>query len=142
MRAMLIAPILMAVAQFSGTFTVISYAASIFNNTGSTVDPNTSTVVLGIAQLIGTVSATVLIDQLGRKVLLIVSTILSAIALCVIATFTLLNEMEYNLEAFNWVPVVSFSMFIFVSAIGITPVPYVIVSEVLPLKVMFCINFV
>lgn len=135
LRAMLIAPILMAVAQFSGVSILVCYAATIFGNTGSSIDPNTSTVVLGITQLIGTISATILIDRLGRRILLIVSTTFSAISLCVIATYTLFNEFDYDLEEWNWIPVVSFSMFIFVSAIGINPVPYVIVSEVLPQKV-------
>lgn len=140
MRAMLIAPFLMAVAQFSGTFTLISYAASIFQNTGSTIDPNTSTIVLGITQLIGTISATVLIDRIGRRMLLIVSTMSAGISLCVIATYTMFGEFDYDLREFNWVPVASFSVFIFVSAIGITPVPYVIVSEVLPQKVILIIK--
>lgn len=134
-RGMMIAPFLMAVAQFSGTFTLISYAATIFSETGSTINPDTSTIVLGCMQLLGTISASVLIDRLGRKMLLIASTSSSATCLCVISLYTMLKDQGYALNGLNWLPVVTFSLFIFVSAIGILPVPYVIVSEVLPQKV-------
>lgn len=42
-----------------------------------------------------------------------------------------------NLDAFQWIPVVSFSAMIFIASCGALPVPYVIVAEILPDKVSF-----
>lgn len=45
-RAMLISTFLMAVSQFSGLFVITNYAVTIFKETGSTLDPNVSSIVM------------------------------------------------------------------------------------------------
>lgn len=54
----------------------------------------------------------------------------------VLATYIYLSaNTTVNLDAYQWVPVVSFSAMIFIASCGALPVPYVIVSEILPDKV-------
>lgn len=135
LKAMLISPFLMAVSQFSGSFAISNYAVSIFKQTGSTLDPNMSSIVMGIIQVIGTYSASQLMDKVGRKVLLLTSTAGGCMALLVTGTFAYLARQGFNVSAFSILPVISISFFVFICAIGILPVPYVMVSEVLPQRV-------
>lgn len=72
-RAMLIGPSLMAISQFSGTFCVVTYAVTIFTESGSNFNPNTSSIVLGSLQIFGTYCTSLLIDRVGRKLLLGIS---------------------------------------------------------------------
>lgn len=134
-RGMLIGPALMAVAQFSGTFTLSNYAKTIFSESGTALDPNVSSIVLGSIQVLGTICAATFIDRVGRKVLLLISSAGSATALLITGIYAYLNAEGYDLRAFSVLPVVSLSFFIFISAVGLSPVPYVLVSEVLPQKI-------
>lgn len=137
-RSMLIGPSLFAVSQFSGTFTLVSYAATIFKESGSNLNPNFSSIILGCLQIIGTISTYFLIDRIGRRVLLTISCGGAAIGLSVMGCYCYLSKHhESNAVAhYNWIPVVALSFVIYISSIGIIPVPYIIISEVLPQKVL------
>lgn len=132
---MLIGPTLMAVAQFSGTFTLSNYANTIFSASGTSLDPNVSSMITGGIQVLGTMCASFLIDRLGRKMLLLISCAGSACALSATGAYSYASTHGYAVTDWNALPVVSLSFFIFVSSVGLTPVPYVLVSEVLPPKI-------
>lgn len=142
-RTMLIGPTLMAVSQFSGTFVLVSYAATIFKESGSNLSPHYSSIVLGSLQLLGTISTYFLVDRLGRKVLLTISCGGAAIGLSVMGIYSYLSRYQQNIDISNysWIPVVTLSFVIYISAIGMIPVPYIIISEVLPQKVVTTCQF-
>lgn len=72
----------------------------------------------------------------SNQILMIVSFAGTGISHTVLATYIYMNSnTNINLEAFQWVPVVSFSAMIFIASCGALPVPYVIVAEILPTKV-------
>lgn len=131
----MISPFLMAVSQFSGTSSLITYSVTIFEHIGSKIDTTVSSLVMLSIQVLGTYSASQLIDKAGRKVLLLVSTAGGCLALLVTATFALLARSGYDMSAWSMLPVISLSLNVFMCAIGILPVPYVMVSEILPQRV-------
>lgn len=136
MRGLIVGPTLMAVSQFSGTFTLSNYASTIFTATGSSIDPNVCAISVGCLQIIGTCCASLLIDRWGRKLLLLLSTLGCTIALAVTAAFVYAAKHELvRSEDWNALPVLALSLFIFIAAIGIIPVPYVMVAEILPQKI-------
>jgi hypothetical protein len=47
-----------------------------------------------------------------------------------------LKSIEYDLSAYNWVPVASLSFVIFIASVGLLPLTFVILSEILPQKVL------
>lgn len=134
-RAFSVTSTLMFVSQLSGAYTVSNYAATIFEQTGSTFDPNVSSIVMGVLQVCGTITASQLMDRIGRKKLLLVSNSGAAISHTITGTFIYLSKSGYDVSAFNLLPVISISFFIFINAIGILPVPYVILAELMPQKV-------
>lgn len=125
----------MMVNGCSGSFTLILYAATIFKECGSDIDPNTSAISLGVLQILGTLCTIAVIDRFGRKLLMTISTTGVALSLSVMCAYSYLNERNYDLRNYNLVPVISLSLVIALSAVGIVPVPYVIVAEILPQKV-------
>lgn len=135
LRAMMICPFLMVVNQFSGYFAVISYAQTVFMNTGSTVDPQISSIALAATQVAGTYAASQLMDRLGRKVVLLISLSGNLVALSIAGTYCYLVKHDFNMDAFHWVPVVAISSFLLFCSVGILPAPYVMMSEVIPLRV-------
>lgn len=125
----------MGFSQFSGTFALLSYSTTVFKDSGSDFDPYISSIIFTSLQIFGTYCTSLLIDRVGRKVLLIVSASGASVGLATMATFSYFHKYGYDVSAFNLVPVISLSFFIFISSVGLIPIPYVIIAEVLPRKV-------
>lgn len=125
----------MTVNQFSGAFAISSYAETIFKSTGSDFDPQISSIVMAAVQVVGTYTASQLMDRVGRKVLLLVSLGGGCVMLLLTGTYSYLAKCDIDVGDFNWVPVVSISSFIFLCSIGILPAPYIMLSEVIPQRV-------
>lgn len=81
------------------------------------------------------------IDRCGRKMLLIVSGSGCAVGLTVMGIFSYLFECGFDVSQFEWIPVASLSFVIFIASIGLIPIPYVIIAEVLPQKVSETLYF-
>lgn len=67
-KSFLIGIVLAILNQFCGCIAMSNYTANIFKESGSSLSPNTSAIVVGIIQLIGSLIATNLVDRAGRKV--------------------------------------------------------------------------
>lgn len=59
--------------QFSGVNTITFYAVQIFQDTGTTLDKNTCTILMGVIRLIVTIGATIAMRKCGRRPLTFVS---------------------------------------------------------------------
>lgn len=124
-----------AFAQLTANFTIISYAVTIFERTGTSIDPYISSIILALALIIGSLLTTYLADMLGRKILNIVSLAGSAVGLFTVSIYYYFHINNYDLASFVWVPVVSLSFVVFISSAGINALAYVCSVECLPSKV-------
>lgn len=107
------------------------------------MDSYTSSVMLAIAQILGCLLSTQLADSLGRKLLMIVSFMGSAVPLFVLSVFLYLTRIGYDLHAYSWLPVVCLSTVMFISAAGVYSVYSVCFVEILPSKVctLYCLGY-
>lgn len=135
LRALIIGPTLMAISQFSGSFVLVNFAVTIFRDSGSDIDPNVSAIVMAVLQIFGAYMTSAVIDKVGRKVLLIISAMGTAFGLSMMATYMHFQQLGYDVSQFRLVPLISLSMVLVVSSLGLVSVPYVIIAEVLPRKV-------
>lgn len=131
---------LLAVSELSGPFTMVNYAGPMFKASGSDLNPDQSANILGAIQIVGTLTTLCLIDKMGRKSLLLISTLGLALGTCVAGLYSFLYTRKLNLDAFNFIPVVSLSFAIFVASIGIVPIPYILAAELFPSKVLHTRN--
>lgn len=67
-KAMIIGIVLSILNQCCGCFAMLQYTANIFEEAGSSMSANDSTICVGVIQLIGSYVATNLVDRAGRKV--------------------------------------------------------------------------
>lgn len=119
----------------SANFSLLNYAILVFQKSGTDISPTISSVMLFIAQIIGCLCTTGLADKLGRKILLIVSLLGSAIGLSTLALYLYLMENGVDTHLFTWIPVVSLSFAIFIGSAGIIPLASLCTIELLPFKV-------
>lgn len=103
---------------------------------GSTLDGNTSTIIVGVVNFGSTFLATILIDRFGRKVLLYISSVAMILSLMVLGTFFYLKEhTDTDVEPYGWLPLVSFVAYVIGFSFGFGPIPWLMMGEILPGKV-------
>lgn len=114
---------LMFFQQFSGINAVIFYTVSIFELSHSSIDSNLSTIIVGLVNFGAVFVATLLIDRLGRKVLLIISDVLMIFCLAALGGFFYLKEYNKELtEGLGWIPLASFMLFVIAFSLGFGPI--------------------
>lgn len=126
----------MALNQFCGCFAMLTFTASIFKESGSTLSPNISSIIVGGIQIIGSMFPTLLVDRLGRKMMMGLSAYGTCVGLTFLGAYTLTKSEGCNVEAFSWVPLVAFSFVIFIANWGVLTLPFMIVSEISHPKVI------
>ncbi|KAK7862052.1 hypothetical protein R5R35_011476 [Gryllus longicercus] len=126
---------LMFFQQLSGINAVIFYTVNIFQGAGSTIDENLSTIVVGIVNLGSTFLATVLIDRLGRRVLLGTSAVAMSVSLAALGTFFYLRSIKVDVSDYGWLPLLSFVVFVIGFSLGFGPIPWLMLGEIFPAKI-------
>lgn len=129
---------LLCLQQLSGTNGVLFYSSNIFQAAGIS-SSNAATFGLGAIQVIATGVSVWLADKSGRRLLLIVSSTGMAISLLLISiSFFVKGFVSEDSSLYGILGIVSvvgvMSMIVFFS-LGMGPVPWLIMSEILPIKI-------
>ncbi|XP_063925882.1 facilitated trehalose transporter Tret1-like [Zophobas morio] len=134
LMAFLIAFALMFFQQFSGINAVILYTSDIFTSAGANLDAKTAAIIVGAFQAVATFVSSLVIDKLGRKILLFVSSLVMALSSFILAIFfTLKSRSSIDDDVLNeigFIPIVSLCVFVVVFSIGLGPIPWMISSEI------------
>ncbi|XP_063975008.1 facilitated trehalose transporter Tret1-like [Diachasmimorpha longicaudata] len=139
-KGFLIALVLLPGQQASGNPVVFAYSATIFQLSGSSLSPNTSAIVLGAVQLAASFLPTMMIERFGRRVLLLFSCGGMAICHWLLGLFLLLQTWHYDLWFCRWAPIMLLCLFTTFYSIGLGPLAYVVVSEVLSSETRAVVN--
>lgn len=127
---------LMAFQQWSGINAVIFYTTKIFKESGSTLDEAISTTIVGVVNFVSTFIAAILIDKLGRKVLLYISAVSMVFSLGVLgAYFYLKDATDIDVKFLGFLPLASFIVYVLGFSLGFGPVPWLMMGEILPAKI-------
>jgi SP family arabinose:H+ symporter-like MFS transporter len=128
-RPLLIAVLLMAFSQFCGINAIIYYSSRIFASAGAMNDAAfTSSVWVGLVNLLFTGVAIALVDRAGRRPLLLIGTAVQVIALAVVGWLFHTNSGGVILL----VAIVSFTG---AFALALGPIGWLLCSEIFPNKV-------
>ncbi|XP_015836499.1 facilitated trehalose transporter Tret1 isoform X2 [Tribolium castaneum] len=135
-KSLLIVLGLMFFQQFSGINAVIFYTTQIFEDTGSDIDSSVQTIIVGAVNFASTFIATILIDRLGRKVLLYISSVAMIITLAALgAYFYLMTVPDIDIAPYSWMPLASFVVYVLGFSFGFGPIPWLMMGEILPAKI-------
>jgi sugar porter (SP) family MFS transporter len=126
--------LVLAIAQqLIGVNTVIYYAPTILKFTGlSTSSAITQALSVGITNLVFTIVAILLLDRVGRRVLLIVGTSGCILSLAMLGVFFASSGLQHSA---SWVALVCLIVYIASFAVGLGPVFWLVISEIFPLSV-------
>lgn len=131
-KGVILSIILIIFPLVSGTLVLVNYSVKIFDEASSNLSSIVSSMIVALIQLIGSYIATLLVEKVGRKTLLIVSSFGSFLSLTVMGTYYYLKETQVDVSQVTIIPLLSFSVLVLFSAVGLAGVPFVVIAELVP----------
>ncbi|CDP07507.1 unnamed protein product [Coffea canephora] len=129
---------LLMLQQLTGVNGVLFYTTSIFESAGIS-SSNIATFAVGAIQVVATAVATWLVDKTGRRLLLIISSSGMTISLLLVAVSFFIKDHASDdssiYSIFSILPVVGVVLMIISFSLGLGPIPWLIMSEILPVKI-------
>jgi SP family galactose:H+ symporter-like MFS transporter len=127
--ALLFGVTLAAVQQFAGINVVIAYAPSIMERTGVTASNSLLySVAIGLANLAATVVAIRLVDERGRRPLLLASTAGTFAALVVLGLTFMVSLGGWG----SWLALIALLAYVASFAVGLGPIYWLLIAEIFP----------
>lgn len=124
LKPLLISITLMFFQQFSGINAVIFYAIQIFKNSGSSIDDNLSAIIIGLVNLAATLLSTVLVDRVGRKILIYASNAIMIITLTCYGTYLYYQSHNATVGNVGWLPLFCLMVYVVGFSLGMGPIPW------------------
>lgn len=135
-KALLIMGTLNTVQHFCGISVILMNVQVILEESRSVIGGELSAILFGVCMLIASVGGSPLIDKFGRKVLLISSSLLSAVFLAMLGTYLLLmNVYNYDMENYSSIPLIAILGYALSYKYGLGLVPIVTTGELFPTSV-------
>lgn len=128
-KAVLVGSAIAILGQFMGVNAVLYYGPKIFTDAGFS-DPLFSTVLVGIVNMLTTVIALLIIDKVGRKKLVWWGVGGMIVCLLMIGLYFIPGT-----SLPNWFMLTFFLLYVFCTAISISAVVFVLLSEMYPNRV-------
>lgn len=132
LKSLFIGIVLVVLEEFSGCYLLLYRAGSFFDQIHG-VPSNIASMVIGFIQVVGAYVSTLMVERIGRKCLIINSTI-GIVCGMLLAGFTipLINESSLLI---SMLPVIGLSISLFSANVGIFILSFVILAEITPTKV-------
>uniref|UniRef100_H2ZKH7 Solute carrier family 2, facilitated glucose transporter member 8 n=1 Tax=Ciona savignyi TaxID=51511 RepID=H2ZKH7_CIOSA len=150
---MLLSLVAMYFQQMSGINCVMFYAKSIFQNAGFVTSSQLTMALLLVAsvQVVFTVISCLTVDRIGRRISIVVGAILMSISLAAFGLYfqltatnrlspvhsnvtTVSHITQHPHNNLTWLPLTSMAVFIAAYSVGIGPIAWLLVGEIIPIR--------
>ncbi|GJQ71381.1 hypothetical protein Trydic_g11109 [Trypoxylus dichotomus] len=118
---------LMIIQQIAAISVILFYMQGIFESSGSSMPKEIGTLIVGIVQFIATLVSSSIVDKLGRRPLLLISTSVSCLSLLTLSLYFYL-KITIDVSSIAWLPLVTLMVYIFFYNLGIGPMPVTILE--------------
>ncbi|KAJ2944156.1 hypothetical protein O0L34_g18127 [Tuta absoluta] len=133
LKALLICYALMLFQQLSGINAVLFNTSTIFGSSGAAIEAEIATIIIGVIQVVATFISSIVVDRLGRRILLMFSALVMCLCLTALGVFFFLRETHGPeaeiLKSISWLPLLSLSLFIIAFSFGFGPIPWMMAGE-------------
>ncbi|XP_073963516.1 facilitated trehalose transporter Tret1 [Choristoneura fumiferana] len=122
--------------QFCGINAVLFYMTNIFEAAGSDLDSSIATIIIGCVQVGASCVTPFVVDRLGRRLLLLISSCGTTIGLALLGMYFLLDELDSPaVDSIGFLPILSLVVFIVTYCVGLGPLPWAVMGELMPIEV-------
>lgn len=116
--------------QLSGTGAVIYFADMIFDSSGAS-NPSLCSIIMASAQVVATVVTVALVDRIGRKILLYISSAMTGLCMVALGYYFWMLENKKDTSNISWIPLGSLVIYIIGYSFGLGPISWLMSVEVL-----------
>ncbi|KAL4717597.1 hypothetical protein ACJJTC_000746 [Scirpophaga incertulas] len=129
-----IACMLIVTAQAcNGTYAIVMYAWTILSSMGVALNPDLQTLVVPTLMIVGSLISIVSVEKFGRKLLGVVTYIVSALGLTMVGGGLVAAAYGTSLPA--WLPLLAVAAIVSAYSAGVTPAVYVVIAEIFTFQV-------
>lgn len=137
----LITVALMFFQECSGINVVSFFSTELFEASKEFMDPETASIVLCVTEVLSTITSIIIVDKVGRKLLLNISAVFMALNLMILGTFHYLSSNDASFQRkYAYIPLVSLTMYMFAFSCGFGAIPWLIPSEIIALRFRSTLN--
>lgn len=127
---------LRSIQQLSGITAITFYAKTIFEEAGGDISANVTSSIYFTVQLALAALSSIIVDKAGRRPLVLISIIGSALALFIIgAYFYVQNITDIDTTSFSILPAIALICFIIIFSVGLQTIPMLMLGELFPTNV-------
>jgi SP family facilitated glucose transporter-like MFS transporter 8 len=101
----------------------------LFQSAGSSLEASTATIIVGAIQVVATFVSSLVVDYLGRRILLLISDFVMAVCALLLGVYFYLQDETTDVSNLGWLPLTSVCVFIVVFSLGYGPIPWMMVGE-------------
>jgi len=124
---------LMLFQQLSGINEVLFYMNDIFAAANSSLDPSIANFIVNTMQVVATGAAVILVDKLGRRILLFASGFLMSVCIFGLGAFFYLKDQQgKDVSSLGWLPLTCLIIYIVGFSIGFGPLAWAMNAEMFP----------
>ncbi|XP_027223353.2 facilitated trehalose transporter Tret1 [Penaeus vannamei] len=120
-------------SQLSGPYVVYSYTVHIFQVANAGLSPYLSTVLVGVARVAGSCIGIVVVERAGRRPAMLMGGVGASLSLICLGLYFFLQRGE-GASSSGWLALVSMISFTIILGATISPIPFLLSSELLPLS--------
>ncbi|XP_052750009.1 facilitated trehalose transporter Tret1-2 homolog isoform X2 [Galleria mellonella] len=133
LKAIFICYALMLFQQLSGINAVIFNSSAIFASAGASISSAISSIIIGVIQVVATFISSLVVDKLGRRILLLLSALVMCLCSTALGVFFFLQDQHGAdssiVQSMSWLPLLSLSLFIIAFSLGFGPIPWMMAGD-------------
>lgn len=121
-----------AIMPMSGSSAITDYSQMIFEKINSNLDAVEASILLAAVQLISAVLGSCVVDVVGRKPLLLFSSMSMGLCTTVVTIYFYLERNGYDVSGLGWIPITVLMAFQIGFNIGLATVAFTLMAELFP----------
>ncbi|XP_022185516.1 facilitated trehalose transporter Tret1 isoform X2 [Nilaparvata lugens] len=129
-KAIVMAIGMMTFQRMSGVSAIMYYTVDIFHDANTSISPENATILVGLLGVIGCLISALLVDRIGRRVLLIYSGFIMALGYTFMAAYFM--AVHYGQTMYYWMPVAVIPVMLAFFRLGLGPIPWFMSMELIP----------
>ncbi|XP_033366263.1 uncharacterized protein LOC117243136 isoform X1 [Bombus vosnesenskii] len=118
--------------QLGGNFITMQYLGVLFSKTTIGIEPKVATILVLTVGLISSTLSTITVESVGRRTLLILSTLGSCFTLMILAIYLTLDQYKFDVSNVSTLPVIDLIIYQVMFQIGLGTLPNVFLCELFP----------
>ncbi|XP_058811707.1 facilitated trehalose transporter Tret1-like [Topomyia yanbarensis] len=129
-KAIFISFCLLSFQQWTGIDCILSNSELIFDKARISLSADISTIIIGVVQVVCCLITLLFVDRVGRKPVLMWSSLGLTVSLGLLGAYFLLEPMGVPSQHISWIPLTGMIAFIAIYNFGFGPVPWAIAAEI------------